>query len=79
MFAAAFVFGFQGALVLLSGLLQNVLTDPAIIAEITCAGGVMIIGLGLNILGITKLKVANFLPAILFVPFVYYLAQFLPL
>lgn len=79
MFAAAFVFVFQGALVLLAGLLQNVLTNPDIIAEITCAGGVMILGLGLNILGITKLKVANFLPAILFVPFVYYLVQFLPI
>lgn len=79
MLAALFVFGFQGALVLLAGLLQSILTDSAVIAEITCAGGVMIIGLGLNILGITKLKVANFLPAILFVPFVYKLAEFLPI
>lgn len=79
LFAAIFVFCFQGALVLCAGLLQNVLTDSAIIAEITCAGSVMIIGLGLNLLGISKFKIANFLPAIIFVPLVYYLVQFLPL
>lgn len=79
LFAAIFVFCFQGALVLCAGLLQNVLTDSVIIAEITCAGSVMIIGLGLNLLGISKFKIANFLPAIIFVPLVYYLVQFLPL
>ena len=79
LFAAVFVFCFQGVLVLCAGLLQNVLTDPAIIAEITCAGSVMIIGLGLNLLGISKFKIANFLPAIIFVPLVCYLVQFLPL
>ena len=79
MFAALFVLLVQGGLVLLAGLLQNVLTDQALIAEITCAGSVMIIGLGLNILGITKLKVANFLPALLLVPLFYRLIQLLPI
>ena len=79
MFAAVFVLLVQGGLVLLAGLLQNVLTDQALIAEITRAGSVMIIGLGLNILGITKLKVANFLPALLLVPLFYRLIQLLPI
>ncbi len=78
-FAAIFVLLYQGGLVLLAGLLQNVLTDTALIAEITCAGSVMIIALGLNILGITKIKVANFLPALLLVPVFFYLVSFLPL
>ncbi len=78
LFSALFVFVYQGALVLLAGLLQSVLADAALVAEITCAGSIMIIGLGLNILGITKLKVADQLPAIVFVPIVYALAQFLP-
>lgn len=78
-FAAIFVFLYQGGLVLLAGLLQNVLTDTALIAEITCAGSLMIIALGLNILGITKIKVANFLPALLLVPVFFYLVSFLPL
>ena len=79
MFAAFFVLVVQGGLVLLAGLLQNVLTDQVLIAEITCAGSVMIIGLGLNILGITKLKVANFLPALLLVPLFYKLILLLPI
>ena len=78
-FAAIFVFLYQGGLVLLAGLLQNVLTDTALIAEITCAGSLMIIALGLNILGITKIRVANFLPALLLVPVFFYLVSFLPL
>lgn len=79
MFAAIFVLLYQGALVLLAGLLQNVLTDMALVAEINCAGSVMIIGLGLNILGLSKFKIANMLPAILIVPLVYYLVQYLPI
>ncbi len=78
-FASLFVLVYQGGLVLLASLLQNVLTDTAMIAEITCAGSVMIIALGLNILGITKIKVANLLPALLLVPLFYFLAGFLPI
>ena len=78
LFSALFVLVYQGGLVLLAGLLQNVLTDAALIAEISCAGSIMIIGLGLNILGITKLKVADQLPAIVFVPIIYALVQYLP-
>lgn len=76
LFASAFVFIFQGALVILSGLLGNLLTEPALLAEITAVGSVMIIGLGLNLLGITRLKIANMLPALLVVPLVYHLATF---
>ena len=73
------VFIVQGLLVLLAGLLQDVLTDSAMVNEIICCGNLLIIGIGLNLLGITKLKIANFLPAILFVPFVYLFFQLLPL
>lgn len=34
------------------------------IAEMTATGGIMIFAIGLNLAGITKIKVANFLPAI---------------
>lgn len=77
--SAAFVLVFQGLLVLGAGFLQNVLSDAAVIAEITCSGSVMIIGLGLNLLGLGKFKVADMLPAILFVPLVYWLLGYLPL
>lgn len=79
MFAAAFVLVYQGGLVLLAELLQGVLTDTALTSELTCAGSVMIIALGLNITGLSKFKVANFLPALLVVPLAYYLVSFLPI
>lgn len=68
-FSSAFVFVFQGAIVLLSGALAPVLSDTAI-AQITCVGSLMIIALGLNLIGIAKLKVANFLPALILAPIV---------
>ena len=69
MCAAGFVLVFQGALVALSMALGSFLGDLAI-AELICAGSVMITALGLNLIGVTKIKVANLLPALIFVPFV---------
>lgn len=68
LFSAVFVLVFQGAIVLLAGLLEPLLSASAI-AELTCCGSLMILALGLNILGITKLKVINYLPALVIVPF----------
>lgn len=67
--SSAFVFVFQGGLVLLSMFLGSFLNDFAV-AELICAGSVMITALGLNLVGITKIKVANILPGLLLVPFV---------
>ena len=67
--AAVTVFVYQGAIVLLAHLIAPFLTD-FVIAELNCAGSLMILALGLNIVGISKFKVANFLPALVFVPFV---------
>ncbi len=67
LFSAVFVLVFQGSIVLLAHSLQPILTSAAI-AEITCAGSIMIVALGLNIIGVTKIKVANYLPAIIIVP-----------
>lgn len=68
MFAAAFVFVFQGALVLLAQLVEP-LMQADVIAEMTCVGSLLIIALSLNMLGITKLKVMNYTPAI-FMPII---------
>ena len=65
--SSVFVLVFQGALVLLAGVLQPLL-NAAAIAEVICAGSVVMIALGLNIMGITKIKTANYLPAILYAP-----------
>jgi hypothetical protein len=66
--AAAFVFVFQGSIVMLAGLAAPFLNDR-VIAEMTCAGSLLIFAIGLNLLGITKLKVMNYLPAI-FIPII---------
>ncbi len=75
-FAAIFVFLFQGAIVLLAGFLEPFLSAD-VIAEITCVGSIMIFGLGLNLSGISKIKVANYFPALILVPFMCYLFDFL--
>ena len=71
LFSSIFVLVFQGSIVLLAQFIAPILT-PEIIAEITCVGSLMIIGLGLNILGATKIKIANYLPALVLVPAVVY-------
>ncbi len=69
MCAAGFVFVFQGLLVVLAMILGSFLSEFAI-NELICAGSVMITALGLNLIGVTKIKVANLLPGLVFVPFV---------
>lgn len=54
----------QGLFVLAAGFLQPILTEH-MIGEMNCAGNLLIVIIGLNLMGITKQKVANFLPAIL--------------
>ena len=59
-------------------MLAPVLSDAAI-AELSCCGSVMILAISLNLLGITKIKTANLLPALLFVPLMTWAFSFLPL
>jgi uncharacterized membrane protein YqgA involved in biofilm formation len=66
-FAAIAVFLIQGSLTLGASLFQNVLTDP-MITELTATGGVIMLGLGLLLLEIKEMRVANFLPALIIAP-----------
>lgn len=72
--SAVFVLVFQGALVLLAGVAAPLFAGEVLINEMTCAGSVLIMGIGLNLIGVTKIKVMNMLPA-MFVPMV--LCQFM--
>lgn len=63
LFSAGFVLLYQGSITLLAGWISPYLTDT-VIHEMSCAGYVIIIGLALNMLGITKLKIMNYIPAI---------------
>ena len=64
----------QGGLVALAGLLSPFLSTGAI-NEMTCVGSLLIIMIGTNLMGLSKLKVADYLPAILFAPILYNLLQ----
>ena len=72
LFSSVAVFLYQGAIVLLAGSLKDVLTD-LVINEMSAVGGLLIMGLGLNVLIRDRLKVGNMLPA-LFIPLIYYSA-----
>ncbi len=62
--AASAVFVIEGGIACLAGLVAPLLQQGNTIAEMTVVGSVLIVGLGLNILGVTKLKVMNYVPAI---------------
>jgi uncharacterized protein len=63
---------YQGGITLFAGSLQNVLSQP-LIMEITAAGGIILLGMGINILEIKKIQVLNLLPALLMAVVFYYL------
>ncbi len=63
LFSALFVLVFQGSITLLAGALAPVLSGEVITA-MTVTGSILIIGLALNMLGLTKLKIMNYLPAV---------------
>ncbi len=62
-FSAGFVLVLQGGIALLAHVVAPFLGE-AVIADMTAVGCLLIIGLGLNLLGIAKLKIMNFVPAI---------------
>jgi len=57
---------YQGAITMAAGLLQTVLSSQ-VIAEMSAAGGLLILGIGFNILEIKEIKAGNLLPAIIVV------------
>jgi uncharacterized membrane protein YqgA involved in biofilm formation len=63
---------FQGGLTLFASNMQHVLTE-LMINEITSVGGIILLGLGINLLDIKKLKILNMLPSLLIVSILTYL------
>ena len=72
--SAGSVFVIQGSLVLLAGIIAPFMSAGAI-NEMTCAGSLLIVMIGTNLMGITKIKVADYLPAILFAPLIHNIIQ----
>lgn len=62
---------YQGMIALAAGAISPFLSE-AVIAEINCSGSLLILALGINMLGLTKekIKVANYLPAVILPAFI---------
>jgi len=65
-FAALPVLIYQGSISLFAGALQGILSDPVVL-EMGAVGGLLILGIGINMLKIKEIKVANLLPGIFIV------------
>jgi uncharacterized membrane protein YqgA involved in biofilm formation len=76
-FSSLVVIGYQGGVSLAAGLLAQVLPDPATdphVLLMTGVGGLIVLGLGLNLLSVTHIHVASFLPGLVLGPIIYRLA-----
>lgn len=66
-FSALSILLYQGGLTLFAGLFDKVLTQP-MITEMTATGGLIIVGIGLKLLDLKHMRLANFLPALALAP-----------
>jgi len=77
-FSVLVILLYQGGLSLVASILTQALPDPATspaVMLLTGIGGIMILGLGLNLLEVAHIRVASFLPAFLLSPLLYWLAD----
>jgi len=72
LFSAGAILIYQGSIEIFAGYLQNVLTD-GLVTQISSVGGLLILGIGLNMVLNAKIRVANLLPGLLFSVGYYYL------
>ena len=64
-FSAATVLVTQGIITLLASQLLF-LQDPAVLEAVTATGGLLIVAIGLNLLGVAKIRTGNLMPAVFF-------------
>jgi hypothetical protein len=69
MLSAVTVLVFQGGISLLAAVAQIGMSDP-MIAEMTATGGVIIMGIGLILLDLKRIRVASLLPAVMIAPLI---------
>jgi uncharacterized protein len=65
-FSAIPILLYQGAITVLASYTQGFFS-PLMIAQLTAVGGLLILGIGLNLLEITKIKVTNLLPSLILI------------
>ncbi len=70
LFSSIIIFLYQGGISLLAHQLSALITDP-MMAEMTATGGILLAGVGISsLLELKKIRVGNFLPALLFAPLI---------
>ncbi|MCK9444147.1 MAG: DUF554 domain-containing protein [Tissierellaceae bacterium] len=69
-FSSIVILIYQGGIALLANFVKDFLT-PEVINEMSAIGSILIMAIGINILGLKKIRVGNMLPAI-FIPILYY-------
>jgi uncharacterized protein len=68
LFSAAMILVYQGAITLLAAQLNAIVTKP-MMAEMSATGGVLLLGIAISsLLEIKKMRVGNFLPALVIAP-----------
>ena len=73
LFSAVPVLLYQGSITLTASLVKPLLT-PVVVTQMSAVGGLLIVGIGLNLLEIRKIKVGNMLPAI-GIPLIYFMIR----
>lgn len=68
-FSVVTILVFQGGIALSAGAVADVLTDPTL-AAMNAIGGLLILGIGIRLLDIKQIRVANALPALAIAPLV---------
>lgn len=72
-FSAGAVFLYQGLITIAASSLKHVLIE-SVILEMSAVGGLLIMGLGFNLLEFKRIKVGNMLPA-MFMPLIFYIIK----
>ena len=70
-FSSVSVLLYQGFFAILASELSRVVTE-SMINELTATGGLLIMGIGINLLELKKLRVGNMLPALVIAPLIVY-------
>ncbi|WP_026695826.1 DUF554 domain-containing protein [Peribacillus kribbensis] len=81
-FSAVPVLLYEGLIALFATQINDMVPKPlmdSFISEMTSAGGIMIFAIGLNLIGLTKIRVANLLPGIAVTAVIVTFLYFVPL
>ncbi len=73
LFSSVSVFLYQGTITLAAVYVKPFLV-PEVISQMSSVGGLLIVGIGINMLGENKIKVGNMLPAV-FIPLIYHIGM----